>query len=177
LASCAVVAIAVTCGASNVSDEDWITFFREVAPTAFVISVNQAVTSGRIVPKHGKCYEIRFEFHPAQLAKNDMPNDEAQAVFYGIEDELGKLTASEDGQIVATRTGQKTRSVWLCGSSTLASRTQSIVKATKTVAMTLRPSSLAEIKALHPTEIEGHLAHDETVFDTLTKQGRRSSRA
>jgi regulator of RNase E activity RraB len=171
LAFCAIVAIAVTCGASTVSDEDWITFFREAAPMGFVISVNQAVTSGRIVPTQGNCYEIRFEFQPAQLANNGMPNKEAQAVFYGIEDALGKLIASDDGQIVATQTGQKMRSIWLCGSNTLASKTQSIVKATKTVTAALRPSSLAEIKALHPTKIEGHLAHDETVFDTLTKQG------
>jgi hypothetical protein len=171
LAFCATVVTAPAYGASSMSDEEWIIFYREAAPTGFVITVDQAVTTGRVVPKHGNCFEIRFELRPAQIDNNGMPNEDAQAIIYGVEDKLEKLITPDEGRIIAKRMGQRMRSVWLCGSHTLAAGIQRLIEATRTIDVALRPSSLADVKALHPTAIEGHLTRDEAVFGKLAEEG------
>lgn len=153
------------------SGDDWITFYREAHPTGFVISVNQSISSGRMVPKHKNCHEIRFQFGQTQLADNGMPNEEAQAIFYEVEDGLTQLIEPGEGAFVARRTGQKMRSLWLCGSNVAAREVQIAVTSIWTISVAMLPSSLADIQALHPTQLEGHLARDEDVLHSLAQQG------
>ena len=153
------------------SGDDWITFYREADPTGYVISVNQSVSSGRKVLKHKNCYEIRLQFGPTQLADNGMPNQEGQTISHQIEDGLSQLIEPGEGEFVARRTGQEKRSLWLCGSNVAAREIRIAVASTRTISVALLPSSLSDVQALHPTELEGHLARDEDVLYSLAQQG------
>lgn len=157
--------------ATAISDDDWIIFLREAEPSGFVIVVNQAISSGRRTPLHAACQELRFSFAPDQLAEHGMPNAAAQRVYGEIEDELDNLLSGDKGEIVARRTGQKTRSVWFCARDGVGVKAQVLVRAVQGVTIDLRPASLAEIKALHPTTLEGHLARDNDVIYSLAQNG------
>jgi hypothetical protein len=170
LASCLLLIIPKTGGAAT-TDEDWLVFHREADPTGFVITIDLSVSSGRRSPASLDCYEMRFQFSSSELAENGMPNAEVQAMYYAAEESVVKSIAPSGGRIVATRTGQQLRSVWLCGSKAMASKVQEAVDAIKSLHATFKPAGPADIRALHPTVLETQLAYNFQIFEHLSRQG------
>ena len=170
LTFCMMLMVPMACGATNVSDEDWIVFYREADPSGFIISVDQAVTSGRATIS-SDCHEMSFQFAPAQLSKKGMPNAEAQTVCHSVEDRVTKVIEPVGGQIVAMRTGQNSRSVWLCGPKTIVPAVQTAIDATTDYRIILRPASLSDIRALHPTVLESQLTRNRQLFDQMAQEG------
>jgi regulator of RNase E activity RraB len=159
--------------ASAMSDDDgnWIIFFREAEPSGFVITVNQAVSSGSRAPQHAACHELRFRFAPDQRAERGMPNAGAQQLYYAVEDELDGILSNGVGEVVARRTGQNMRSVWFCARDGAGVKAHALIRTDRTISIDLRPVLLAEITALHPTPLEGHLARDNDVVYSLAQNG------
>lgn len=153
------------------SDDDWIIFHREAEPSGFVIAVNQAISSSRRTPQHAACHELRFHFAPNQRAERGMPNAETQQLYYAVEDELAGILSNGAGEIVARRTGQNMRSVWYCAQEGVGVKAHALIRAVRTISIDLHPVPLAEITALHPTPLEGHLARDHDVVYSLAQNG------
>ncbi len=157
------------------SDDDWILYFREAEPSSFLISVNQAISSGRRPPRHDSCHELRFHFGPDHLAEQGMPNAEAYDLYGAVEAELDNLLSGGKGELVARRTGQNKRSVWFCTREEVTSKVQALIGAGQSTSIELRPAPLTEVTALHPTTIEVQLAHDYEVVYSLAQNGDNHS--
>ncbi|WP_119389608.1 ribonuclease E inhibitor RraB [Taklimakanibacter lacteus] len=167
----AMIAGTVTGENSKASEEDWIVYLREAEPSGFIISVNLAISSGRVVPASAECWLVQFQFTSPQLAEQGMPNAEGQAAYRSAEDLLTKAVEPTGGEIVAARTGQGSRSVWFCGSRTMMPALQKAIGAVQNVSATFRPASLSDIEALHPTTLESQLADNHRILEYITQKG------
>jgi hypothetical protein len=153
------------------SDEDWIVFTREADPAGFIISVNQAISSGGTSLVAQDCYEMKFEFTPLQIVESGMPDKDTQVLYHAVEDRVTDAIEPAGGQIVAKRTGQSSRSIWLCGPKTILPAVQAAIGAMTDFRIVIRPSSLSEIKVLHPTLLEAQLARNEQLLNHMKQQG------
>jgi regulator of RNase E activity RraB len=152
-------------------NDNWIIYFREAEPSGFVTTVNQAISAGHRAPLHAACHELRYLFAPNQRAERGMPNAEAQRLFYAFEDEFDGLLSDSVGEVIARRTGQNMRSVWFCARDGASLKVRALIRAAQTISIDIRSAQLADIIALHPTPLEGHLARDNDVVHSLAQNG------
>ncbi len=156
---------------SQAQDASWITFYREDAPSGWIITVDQTTTSGqRGELKH--CARLTYTFSPSQLAKNGFPKVEPSQRYYELEDRICAQLTNIDCKTVDTKVGQGKRHVWFCASEdTLSMGATKEAKQFSEFQTVVSPASFAELLGLHPTGIEAGIAQDELVLESLRKNG------
>ena len=166
-----IVAGMMSSNTSQALEESWMTFFREDPHGGWIITLDQTTTSGQR-GELGHCARLTYTFGPSQLAENGFPKTEPSQRYYELEDRICAKLSNISCRSIASKVGQGKRYVWFCANNgSLVDGAAKVTESFKEFQTTVETAPFAELRGLHPTNMEAQIAQNELLLKSLEEEG------